>query len=613
MGRQTDIDLNISDESVSSSVEKPDEFSSNDNPEDPIKSVPDERDYIPPIEDTGERAATDPGNDLADAAGEAVEKKADASPEEDNGQAPNIKNDPATEIVPADGDAHAAVAAAAGYSEEDLPGETLKPYDDDTFGDQVAEGSDAAADATALELQETNDSSAAHPPESKPVQAAEQAGEPATDPAGRAKADAAKPAVVPAIQKNTGKTATPKDSEASGANKRNNKRSLINKISSIAVVVLIGAGVVLYLNPSLIGLSKTHQSVNSSTSDMPAVVAPAAQQLSVSSVPSKREQFQAKLTEAIELRNQLLEKKSEIYQLDQYYRSSNAELEAEILRELDRTGVASFQAAMGTKRIELTLRTIQRRQAYIEELKKPAHWLNSGSEELYYLIRRAELDLELTEIAGGIDLNRHLRHIGAAIQKYRPGPDKLAIDPVKAELKPLEKIWEQMSSSKTAGAWKGAGPDDEIIANQVCNGNYERVAELTRVTASAATCLARMKGADLFLNGVTSLSVDAAKRLFQWQGNWICLNGVQDLSEAAARYLFKWKGNWLSLNSLNSFPPEFGQHLLKWEGQQLELMGLEYTGSESDQKMLKYLALWETTGGKLFVSEKIRRELEQLM
>ena len=113
MGKDTEIDLNISDESESSSVEKPDEFSSTDNSDDSIKSVPNERDDIPPIADTGERAATEPGNELADAAGEAVEKKTGASFEDDTGQAQNIENDSETEILAADGDEHAALHFAS--------------------------------------------------------------------------------------------------------------------------------------------------------------------------------------------------------------------------------------------------------------------------------------------------------------------------------------------------------------------------------------------------------------------------------------------------------------------------------------------------------------------
>jgi len=65
-----------------------------------------------------------------------------------------------------------------------------------------------------------------------------------------------------------------------------------------------------------------------------------------------------------------------------------------------------------------TLRTIQRRRAYIRELEKPADWLDSGSEELLYLIRKAQLDLELIDIAGGIDMNRHKRHISAHALPY---------------------------------------------------------------------------------------------------------------------------------------------------------------------------------------------------
>ncbi len=616
MGKETEIDLNISDESDFSSIGGPYELSSIDKPEENFKGMLDARDYIPAIEDTGEQAATDPGEEPGMAAGKADEQETGISPEENELQAENIKSDPKTEILPADGDEPDGADSSTGNSEEDLSGGTPKPYDDDTLGDAVAEDTDAGVDASALEMKDPADISN--------IGNCDSATEPLPDgslshlvskPNGNSPSDLTVDSIADDFvgRDDDEEAETDGASVISDANKRINKWALVNKISSIAVVVLIGAGFMFYLNPALIGLSKTQQPANPSTSEMPQAVAPVPQPLTVLSAPDKREQCQAKLAEAIDLRNQLLEKKSEIYQLDQFYRSGNNELEEKILKEIKRTGIATFQPAVQNKRIELILRTIQRRQAYIDELKKPAHWLNSGSEELYYLIRRAELDLQLTDIAGGIDLNRHLRHISAAMQKYRPGPDKLAIDPLKTELKPLEKIWEQVGQAKAVASRKVASPQDEIIANQICNGNYERVAELTRITASTASCLARMKGSDLFLNGVTSLSVDAAKRLFQWQGNWICLNSVKDLSEAAAQYLFTWKGNWISLNSLNTVPSGFAQHLLKWEGQQLELMGLEYNGTEAERKMLKYLALWETTGGKLFVSEKIRRELKQLM
>jgi len=55
------------------------------------------------------------------------------------------------------------------------------------------------------------------------------------------------------------------------------------------------------------------------------------------------------------------------------------------------------------------------------------------------------------------------------------------------------------------------------------------------------------------------------------------------------------------------------KQLLKWEGQQLELMGLKYTEDDATRKTLKYLALWETTGGKLFVTDQVRQKINSLM
>ena len=122
-----------------------------------------------------------------------------------------------------------------------------------------------------------------------------------------------------------------------------------------------------------------------------------------------------------------------------------------------------------------------------------------------------------------------------------------------------------------------------------------------------------MKGSNLFLNGLTQLSPEDAKYLFQWQGNWICMNSIKEISPAVARYLFKWNGNWISLNGLTEFPPELAVYLMEWKGNQLELMGLKYDTSKSDRNALKHLALWETMGGKLFVSEGVRKEMARVM
>jgi len=206
-----------------------------------------------------------------------------------------------------------------------------------------------------------------------------------------------------------------------------------------------------------------------------------------------------------------------------------------------------------------------------------------------------------------------MRYMNAAIQTYQPSAEKLAVDPPAAVLESLETIWSQILNQQAENMQVPVGPNDEKIIAEICSGNFKRIAELTAITSNAAKCLSRMSGSDLFLNGLTQLTPKEAKYLFQWQGNWICLNSVKTLSPAVAKYLFKWQGNWISLNGLTQFPPELALYLMEWKGNQLELMGLQYEKVKPDQRTLKYLALWETMGGKLFVPDDIRDEMNRVM
>jgi hypothetical protein len=153
---------------------------------------------------------------------------------------------------------------------------------------------------------------------------------------------------------------------------------------------------------------------------------------------------------------------------------------------------------------------------------------------------------------------------------------------------------------------------DLEITEEICSGNYERTAELTSISAVTARCLSQKPGSDLFLNGLTALSPTAAEHLIQWRGSWMCINGIKKLSPAAAQHLFKWKGNWISLNGLTEFAPELATYLMEWEGNQLELMGLGDNIKNVDPKTLKYLALWQAMGGKLFVADDLRQEIERV-
>ena len=391
------------------------------------------------------------------------------------------------------------------------------------------------------------------------------------------------------------------------------KPSLTQITIGLALLVLFIAGAAIFLNPSLIGLKRETPPVPPKATEPMPPVQTVQKQVQPTKPLSKSESYLTKIKAAGLLRDELLEKKEEIYQLKLHYQNGIADLEEQINRELKKEGITSYTEALRNRRIELNLRTIQRRRSYIHGLEKPTRWIKQGGEELLYLKRKAEFDLQLIDIAGGIDMDRHMRHIGAAIQKYRPSAEKLAVARENTDLPPLETIWGQIQNQKMKTDKVLPNVTDEEISKEICSGNYERIAELTGMSAATAQCLSKMNGSDLFLNGLTTLSPAAARYLFRWRGSWICINGIKELPPAAAQYLFKWEGNWISLNGLIEFPPELATYLMEWEGKQLELMGLRYNKENTDQKALKYLALWETMGGKLFISDDVRKEIKRVM
>jgi hypothetical protein len=382
-------------------------------------------------------------------------------------------------------------------------------------------------------------------------------------------------------------------------------------ISTLILFMIAGAGIC-----SKPILSRLKQKPEKAVAAQTAIEKPAEQAQIQTRQPEpsgKNDRYLSKLEEVDRLREELLAKKEEIYRLKLHYSNGIAELKAQIGQEMQDVNISSFQQALRNKRIELNLRTIQRRQVYIQKLEKPDRWLHNASEELLFLKRKALLDLQMTDIASGIDLDRQMRDLNAAIQKYQPSADKLAVDPHPGEITPLETIWSQIFHQQAENVQIPVGVEDEKIIVEICSGNYGRIAQLTAITPQAAMCLARMSGSDLFLNGLTQLTPKEAKHLFQWQGDWICLNSVKTLSPAVAKYLFTWQGNWISLNGLTQFPPELALYLMEWKGNQLELMGLQYEKVKPDQRTLKYLALWETMGGKLFVPDDIRDEMNRVI
>jgi len=481
--------------------------------------------------------------------------------------------------------------------------------------DPQKEASDnsSANDFVALDDDEVDDGIDAKPKEGEKAAEGDKKKEDVKEVQGQKKSAKDKdPDEIKKIEKN--KAPLPK----SIANNQKGEQSVKNTSSSkkiflAIVIIFMIAGAIIYSKPALLGLKWRPAGVVAAKTEIEKPAEQTQIQVRKMELPAKNSRYLSKLEEIERLREELLAKKEEIYRLKVHYRNGIVELKDQIGQEMRGANISSFIQAIQNKRIELNLRTIQRRQVYIQELEKPDQWIHNGSEELLFLKRKALLDLQMTDIASGIDLDRHMRYMNAAIQKYQPSADKLAVDPPPAEITPLETIWSQILNRQVEAVQAPIGQKDEKIIAEICSENFRRVAELTAITSQAARCLARMNGSDLFLNGLTQLTPKEAKFLFQWQGNWICLNSVKTLSPAVAKYLFKWEGNWISLNGLTEFPPELALYLMEWKGNQLELMGLHYEKAKPDQRILKYLALWETMGGKLFVPDDIRNEMEQVM
>lgn len=150
--------------------------------------------------------------------------------------------------------------------------------------------------------------------------------------------------------------------------------------------------------------------------------------------------YNAKIESVTALRDSLLLKQEEIMRLKKHYRDGIEELEKEIWDESRKRQCKTFFQAMENDSIAFTLRTIQRKQAYIQQLEKPSKWIHQACEELLYIKRRTLLDLEVAEIVAGIDMNQHVRRIDAAVEKYQPNADKLAPEMANPQLEPLEAI-----------------------------------------------------------------------------------------------------------------------------------------------------------------------------
>jgi hypothetical protein len=313
--------------------------------------------------------------------------------------------------------------------------------------------------------------------------------------------------------------------------------------------------------------------------------------------------WDARIAALEQLRAVLLAKAREVRQLQQEYRFGVMEVEEELVHLIKRHGLESFSQALRNRQVELGLRSIQSRQAYAAGLATPLRWLAAGSEELLFVKRLVELDLEVLPFAEGVDMDAHALRIDALLRARQPTPDHLAMaadEPAPS----LEAIWKRLTDRARQLNMAATERMDAAIAEEACAGDLTRIAEVAVLRLKAARCLAESGAKELFLNRLSELPAAAAQKLSEWPGSWLCVNGLKQLSPETARHLFAWPGRQISLNGLSEISAAASAGLPDWGGQQLELMGLKKV------EAIEHLVRFEEAGGKLFLPPDIRRQVD---
>ena len=309
-------------------------------------------------------------------------------------------------------------------------------------------------------------------------------------------------------------------------------------------------------------------------------------------------------TSLTQAREALQAKMASIEDLKAYYQKGIEEDLVKLRTELNNQGIGTYDKAVADKKIELIMRSIQRRMAYTAKLNTPLRQLQASSEGLLYLERRAQLFEALVHQISGLPVAQFKTEVREAVDRQLRENNRLSIDEVQVQIPSLKDIWKQRGAQgidKTRQKVKSVVEDPRNLAvgQEICQGQYENKYQLTELSAETAKCLLQWGGRDMYLNALRHLPPAAAKILAQWPGESLSLNGLTELPDESAKYIAQWPGKHLSLNGLIQLSPQATAYLSQWKGEQLEMVGLQSIGR------------WENYGTHLFLSEKLRRQLER--
>lgn len=386
------------------------------------------------------------------------------------------------------------------------------------------------------------------------------------------------------------------DDEDSGKTGRS-KNPLFIAVGSIAVLALLLFSFYIFKDKHVSLSSKQIEGLESG----PDIEKPhPLEEIFTPAPPSPMEQ---KLNKASDMLMVLQDKQKAIIDLQRYYREAIDEVEQQVLEELYGRETLIYEDALKEKRIELYLRTIQRRQSYIHELDQILEKLILGTEQMRYQKRRVEIDMLVVDFIDGMAMNILLEYMDKIIQQHIHDGDMLNMKGVKPQS--LKIIWTALckKNEKARKTLEYPSGEDRItreIREEICNGNFERKYKLKVLSTMTAKCLSKWEGEHLFLGNLTMLPPAAAGFLAQWKGKWLSLNGLTNLSPDVAMYLSQWQGDRLSLNGLKSLSPSEAKYLSNRHGKELELADLTRISPNAK----KHLINWVKSGGKIYGTDK---------
>jgi hypothetical protein len=176
------------------------------------------------------------------------------------------------------------------------------------------------------------------------------------------------------------------------------------------------------------------------------LVKPALQQARAPDRSSKQTiEISQKIAELTALKQRLVQKDKEAYDLIMDYYNGMRELVSEIEREKRAFNITTYADSQGNARITNDLLLIQRKWAYICKLEEIRTGLQNGYSETEYLERQASDDLKLVSVLNSEEAKSLIKQLNEVISKYQSSSDKLVIDENDLNMRPVEQLWNDLN------------------------------------------------------------------------------------------------------------------------------------------------------------------------